>query len=91
MHTLPGAIDYQEEVAFDRFPIAPFFAIISFLGFFFLQKVLAPALKLGHGGPSDAHVCNFTHPPDFDGMCGDEALLHHNMWSPLRSVVREEL
>ena len=38
----------QDEVGFDRWPIAGFFVGLGFFTFFFLQKVLAPMLGLGH-------------------------------------------
>ena len=56
MHILPDVIAIQEDLGFTRFPIAPFIVMIGFLSFFFLQKVLAPALKLGHSGSDSAHV-----------------------------------
>ena len=48
MHLLMDSVSAQEEVNFDRWPIAGFFVGIGFFTFFFLQKVLAPSLGLGH-------------------------------------------
>ncbi len=48
MHLLMDSVGAQEDVNFTRWPIAGFFVGIGFFTFFFLQKVLAPSLGLGH-------------------------------------------
>ena len=60
MHLAPDSIGAQDAVGFDRWPLAPFFIMLGFMGFFFLQKVLAPTLRLDHHH-SDALV-RFSRP-----------------------------
>ena len=42
------SVSAQNDIGFDRWPIAGFFVGLGFFTFFFLQKVLAPMLGLGH-------------------------------------------
>lgn len=56
MHLFPDALEAQEDVGFDRWPLAAFFVVLGFTAFFFLQKALAPSLGLGHAGHSEALV-----------------------------------
>ena len=48
MHLMLDSVEAQDDVGFDRWPIAGFFVGLGFFTFFFLQKVLAPMLGLGH-------------------------------------------
>ncbi len=46
MHIGPDALEAQEAVGLDRFPLAAFLIALSFFVVFFLHRVLAPALRL---------------------------------------------
>ena len=59
MHLMMDSIGAQEDLNFTRWPIAGFFVGIGFFTFFFLQKVLAPALGLGH--THNARVITVRH------------------------------
>jgi hypothetical protein len=46
MHLGPDALEAQDAVGLDRFPLAAMLIALSFLVIFFLHRILAPALRL---------------------------------------------
>ena len=46
MHLGPDALEAQDAVGLDRFPLAAMLVAVSFLTIFFLHRILAPALRL---------------------------------------------
>ena len=46
LHLGPDALEAQEAVGLDRFPLAAFLIVLAFFAVFFLHRTLAPALCL---------------------------------------------
>jgi zinc transporter 1/2/3 len=60
MHLGPDALEAQDAVGLDRFPLAAMLIALSFLTIFFLHRILAPALRL----TPHLHTLNAATTPD---------------------------